>query len=64
MMSGVASCPQTILHANPGIKNAKLLAAELDCPTRDLDAMVECLRNTPALEIANLSRLTIDEFVC
>jgi len=62
MQSGMGTCPQA-WPGHPGKQYAQKLAALLDCPTQNATKMVECLREVPAKDIAELADSPTDEFV-
>jgi len=63
MQSGVAPCAPAFRGNKSGLKNARNLATLFDCPTRNVTAMVDCLRQVPAEAITEYSKNPTDDTV-
>lgn len=61
LQSGTATCPY-VTRAGTGVKEAKKLAAELDCPSSNAEYLVECLQKIKP-ELLAVKSLSFNEFV-
>ncbi|OXA48909.1 Venom carboxylesterase-6 [Folsomia candida] len=60
LQSGTATCPY-VMRAGDGIKDAKKLAAAVDCPSSNAEYLVECLRRIKPETLAVMS-VFVNEF--